>query len=78
MSDFSRHRRGAVIVDMFGMCAARKFIIPRRRLIPALSCGGAISSIAFTFDGSGLVPSGVTMVPRYLTYFILATIASPD
>ena len=53
--------------DIFGMYAARKLSIPNRRLIPTLSCGGSISTMAFTLDGSGLVPSGVTMVPRYLT-----------
>ena len=69
MSDFSKDQTGVLILDMFGMCAARKFIILSRRLIPALSCGGAISTMAFTLEGSGLVPSGVTMVPRYLTLF---------
>ena len=30
--------------------------------MPALSVGGVIFTIAFTLDGSGLVPLGVTMV----------------
>ena len=75
-SDFNRHQSGDVILDIFGMYAARKFIISNRRLILALSVGEVISIMALTLDGSGLVssgvtvvPSGVTMVPRYLTSF---------
>ena len=55
------------MLDIFWMCAARKFINPNRRLIPALSVGEVISTMALTLDGYGLMPSGVTMVRRYLT-----------
>ena len=70
MSDLSKLCSGAVIVETFGIWAAKKLVMPNKRLIPALSVGLVISTIAFTFIGSGLIPCGVTMVPRYLTSFI--------
>ena len=69
VSDLSKLCRGAVMVETFGMCAAKKLIILSRRLMPALSVGLVISTIALTFIGSSLIPSEVTMVPRYLTSF---------
>ena len=54
LSDLSKLRRGAVMVETFGMCAAKKVIIPSRRLMPALSVGLVISTVALTFIGSGL------------------------
>ena len=57
------------MVETFGMWAAKKLVMPSKHLIPALSVGLAISTIALTFIGSGLIPCGVTMVPRYLTSF---------
>jgi len=40
--------------------------MPSERLIPALSIGLVISTIALTFIGSTF---GVTIVPRYVSYF---------
>ena len=40
---FSRHRSGAVMLNIFGICTARKLIIPNNHLMPALFVGGVIS-----------------------------------
>ena len=63
------------MLEIFGMCTARKFIIPNEHLILVLSVGEVISTITLTLDESGLMPSGVTMVPRYLTLFIHIVVA---
>ena len=70
VSDLSRLRRGAVIAETFGIWAAKKLVMPSKHLMPAVSVGLVISTIALTFIGSGFIPCGVTMVPRYLTSFI--------
>ena len=49
------------MTDMFVMCAA-KFIIPSKHLILTLSVGVVISTTAFSFEGSSLIPSGISVV----------------
>ena len=58
------------------MIGAKKLIIPKSCLIPAVSVGVIISIIAFTFVGSGFIPSFVMMVPKYLTSSDIAFVGS--
>ena len=55
------------MIDITGMCAAKTFIMPISCLTSALSLDVGIHSIASIFAGTGLIPLGVTIVPRYLT-----------
>jgi len=57
VSDLSKLCRSAVMVETFGMFAAKKFIIPRKNLIPALPVGLVILTIALTF-----------IMPRYQNF----------
>ena len=58
------------MIDIPGMWAAKKFIMPSRCQTLALSMGVGIPSIASTFAGSDLIPLGITIVLRYLTSFM--------
>ena len=65
--DLRRSQIRAMMIDITGMCAAKTFIMPISCLTSALSLDVGIHSIASIFAGTGLIPLGVTIVPRYLT-----------
>ena len=50
------------MIDITGMCAAKKFIMSISCLTPTLSLDVGIPSIASIFAGTGLIPLGVTIV----------------